>query len=77
MDVDEGDKLIENLDKVMAEGLADDRDELIASFDQLLISMFVSLDPSDDFTFTKYSFDSFTADVIKVKPEVIEQLTQP
>jgi len=42
---------MDNMETIMDEGTYDDRDELISSFDQLLVSMYVALDA------TEFEFD--------------------
>jgi len=51
---------MDNMEKIINEGTYDDRDDIISSFDELLVSMYVALDPTE-FEFTSYERDMFTA----------------
>lgn len=74
IDEDKGVEMMKDLEDVMGELNLEQRDEIISSFEELLISMHVSLDPTEEAKL--YELDLFQAFFIKVRPEVLRTNSQ-
>lgn len=69
VDIDMGKYYIDAFEKIMAQKEFSDRDEILASFEDLFISMYVAIDNEEKYD--EYKYDNFHATVIKTSPDFL------